>query len=167
MKKFPLILLWVATIWAAAWFGGQLFNALMVVPHFSRNPPQSLVGWAAMRFDNLADFFVVFAPIWPLVLSFIAFFFAKGSAARPWILTTAGLALVCNLILSWMVPTIMRINQPDHGGLDGLALRSLLGHWIAMNWVRLTVDFLIFVTAMRALTLANASSEQRQPLSRN
>ena len=57
MKKFPRTLLWFATIWSAIWFGGQLFNALMVVPHFSRNPPDSLRAWGQMRFDNLADFF--------------------------------------------------------------------------------------------------------------
>jgi hypothetical protein len=56
MKKFALVLLWFATIWAATWFGGQLFNALMVVPHFSRNPPESLTAWGEMRFDNLAVF---------------------------------------------------------------------------------------------------------------
>ena len=37
-------LLWLATIWWGVWFGGQLFNALMIVPTFSANPPESLAG---------------------------------------------------------------------------------------------------------------------------
>jgi hypothetical protein len=157
MKKFPLILIWLATIWSAAWFGGQLFNALMVVPHFSRHPPESLVAWGQMRFDNLADFFVIFAPLWTFLALLVAFFMARRSPARIWLLIAASAALVCLFILlGWMVPTIVRLVQPDHGGLDAAGIARELHRWTIMNWVRLGIDFLIFASATRALTLWSA-----------
>jgi len=33
-EKFARSLLWFAVIWWGVWFGGQLFNAMMVVPRF-------------------------------------------------------------------------------------------------------------------------------------
>jgi hypothetical protein len=64
---------WFAVVWAAIWFGGQIFNALMVVPHFSHNLPESLTSWGQMRFDNLADFFMMFSPLWSFLALLVAF----------------------------------------------------------------------------------------------
>jgi hypothetical protein len=156
MKKFANVLLWFATIWAATWFGGQLFNALMVVPHFSRNPPESLTAWGQMRFDNLADFFIVFAPLWTFLALLIAFFLVKEKPARTWIFIGASAALVCMIILlGRMVPTIVRLVQPDHGGLDTASVIALLKQWTVLNWIRLAIDFLIFASTLRALVLSS------------
>src|SRR3989442_2605141 len=119
MKFLARVLLWLATIWSAAWFGGQLFNALMVVPHFSRHAPDSLTAWGEMRFDNLADFFVIFAPLWTFVALLITAVLSKDHPARRWIIFSAVCALVSSMsLLGWMVPTISRLGQPNHGGGD-------------------------------------------------
>src|SRR5437899_12203519 len=86
MKFLARVLLWLATIWSAAWFGGQLFNALMVVPHFSRNAPNLLTAWGEMRFDNLTDFFVIFAPLWTFVSLLIVAVVVKDHPSRRWII---------------------------------------------------------------------------------
>src|SRR5260370_41779428 len=118
MKFLARVLLWLAAIWSAAWFGGQLFNALMVVPHFSRNAPDSLTAWGEMRFDNLADFFVIFAPLWTFILLLIAARLGKDHPAQRWIIFSAVCALVSLMgLLGWMVPTSSRLFQPDHGGI--------------------------------------------------
>jgi cytosine/uracil/thiamine/allantoin permease len=114
MKFLSRPLLWLATIWSAVWFGGQVFNALMVVPHFSRNPPESLVAWGEMRFDNLADFFVIFAPLWTFAALLVTAVFVKDHPARRWIIFGAVCALVSLMgLLGWMVPTISRLVQSD------------------------------------------------------
>ena len=171
MKFLSRVLLWMATIWSAAWFGGQLFNALMVVPHFSRNPPESLVAWGEMRFDNLADFFVIFAPLWTFVALLIVTAVAKDHPARRWIIFAAVCALVSLMsLLGWMVPTISRLVQPDHGGLDSATVATQLHQWTMANWIRIGIDFLTFIAATRALTASRrviqgplAMSETRLP----
>ena len=45
MKFLARVLLWLATIWSAAWFGGQLFNALMVAA--ASSAVASVLGWFA------------------------------------------------------------------------------------------------------------------------
>src|SRR5947209_18379308 len=106
MKFLSRVLLWLATIWSAAWFGGQLFNALMVVPHFSRNAPDSLTAWGEMRFDNLADFFVIFAPLWTFVALLITAVLRKDHPVRRWSMFAAVCALVPFMnLLRWIVPT--------------------------------------------------------------
>jgi len=153
MKFLSRVLLWLATIWSAVWFGGQVFNALMVVPHFSRNAPDSLTAWGEMRFDNLADFFVIFAPLWTFILLLIAARLGKDHPARRWIIFAAVCALVSLMgLLGWMVPTISRLVQPDHGGLDSATVVIQLHQWTMANWIRIGVDFLTFLGTTRALT---------------
>src|SRR5437879_5541721 len=97
---------WLPTLWSAAWFGGELLNALMVVPHFSRTAPDSLTAWGEMRFDNLADFFVIFAPLWTFVALLITAVLSKDHPTRRWIMFSAVCALVSLMsLLGWMVPT--------------------------------------------------------------
>ena len=153
MKFLSRVLLWLATIWSAVWFGGQVFNALIVVPHFSRNAPDSLTAWGEMRFDNSADFFVIFAPLWTFVALLIAAAVAKDHPARRWIIFAAVCALVSLMgLLGWMVPTISRLVQPDHGGLDSATVATQLHQWTMANWIRIGIDFLTFIAATRALT---------------
>ena len=154
MKKFPRTLLWFATIWSAIWFGGQLFNALMIVPHFSRNPPDSLRAWGQMRFDNLADFFVLFAPLWVFIALVICVFLSRGFAGRIWIMASAGAALLAIGMLFWMVPIISGLVQSP--GIDAAAMVARLHQWTIANWIRLVIDFAMFITALRALTLADS-----------
>jgi len=171
MKFLARVLLWLATIWSAAWFGGQLFNALMVVPHFSRNAPDSLTAWGEMRFDNLADFFVIFAPLWTFVAILITAVLSKDHPARRWIIFSAVCALVSLMsLLGWMVPTISRLVQPNHGGLDSVTVATQLRQWTMANWIRIGIDFLTFLAATCALTSSRrviqgpiAMSETRLP----
>src|SRR5688572_768540 len=156
MKTFPRTLLWFATIWSAIWFGGQLFNALMIVPHFSRNPPDSLRAWGQMRFDNLADFFVLFAPLWVFIALVICVFLSRGIAGRIWIIASACAAAIAIGMLFWMVPIIAGLVQSP--GTDAPAMVARLHQWTIANWIRLLIDFVMFITALRALTLADTRS---------
>jgi len=166
MKFLSRVLLWLATIWSAAWFGGQLFNALMVVPHFSRNAPDSLTAWGEMRFDNLADFFVIFAPLWTFAALLVAAVSSKDHPARRWIVFSAVCALVSLMsLLGWMVPTISRLVQPDHGGLDSATVATQLRQWTMANWIRIGVDFLTFLAAVRALTVSRRGAPRRLAMS--
>jgi hypothetical protein len=57
-------------------------------------------------------------------------------------------------LLGWMVPTINRLVQSDHGGLDAATVTNQLRQWTIANWVRIGIDFLTFLAATRALTIS-------------
>src|SRR5947208_16108704 len=134
MRFLARVLLWLATIWSAAWFGGQLFNALMVVPHFSRNAPDSLTAWGAMRFDNLADFVVIFAPLWTFVALLITAVLSKDHPARRGIIFSAVCALASSMsLLGRMVPTISGLAQPNHGVPDSGTVATRRHPWTMTN----------------------------------
>src|ERR1051325_3588810 len=94
-------LLWFAAIWWGTWFGGQLFNALMVVPYFSAHPPQSLREWGQLRHSNLADFFGLFNSLWialALALSLFLGWKAYGQS-RKWVIASLIAALLSFIFL--------------------------------------------------------------------
>ncbi|MFN2507381.1 MAG: hypothetical protein ABR589_01255 [Chthoniobacterales bacterium] len=154
MKFLSRVLLWLATIWSAIWFGGQLFNALMVVPHFSRNPPDSLIAWGEMRFDNLADFFLIFSPLWTFILLLICLFLSRGKSGRAWIIASACTALADIGMLLWLVPMIAGLVRSPVTDLPAMVAQLHL--WTTGNWIRVAIDFLIFVLATGALVSRRA-----------
>ncbi|HXP34277.1 MAG TPA: hypothetical protein VN827_01870 [Chthoniobacterales bacterium] len=169
MKFLSRVLLWLATIWSAVWLGGQVFNALMVVPHFSRNPPDSLIAWGEMRFDNLADFFLIFSPLWTFILLLVCFFLSRGKLGRAWIIAAACAALASTGMLLWLVPMIAGLARSP--GNDVPVIVARLHQWTTGNWIRIGIDFLTFLTAVRALTVSRrvlprplAMSETRLPV---
>ena len=136
-------LVFLATILWGAWFGGQLFNALMVVPYFSASPPGSLLQWGAMRRHFVADFFVVCNSFWIFVLLAAALILGRRSR---WVIASTVAALVSFGMLFWMVPLISGV--VTRGGPLGD-----LERWTVGNWVRLAVELVGFVCALAALAL--------------
>jgi hypothetical protein len=147
-------LLWFAVIWWGIWFGGQLFNALMVIPHFSADPPESLAAWSAMRADYLADFLLLFNPSWiALALG--------GSLARGWRFYGRGrnwaigslfaAVLSASMVVLWMAPEIARLVNFQDPSVSLLQVQSALHRWTIVNWARLLIEFDGFVCALLAL----------------
>lgn len=145
--------LWLAVIWWAMWEGGQVFNALMIVPIFSAHPPQSLLAWRVNRQTYVLDFFVIFNTLWiflALVVAVLAGWKSQGSR-RKWMLASMMTALVSTcLLLGWMVPTISRLITADNG-LTNQEVLTNLQRWTIANWVRIGLDLCGLVFALKAL----------------
>ena len=135
------MLLFLAILWWGTWFGGQLFNALMVVPYFSASPPGSLYQWGAMRRQFVADFFVVCNSFWIIVLLGAAMIAGKRGV---WMIASLTAAVISFGALFWMVPAISGVVV--HGGplID-------LERWRAANWMRILVELAGFACAVGAL----------------
>jgi hypothetical protein len=52
-----------------------------------------------------------------------------------------------------MVPIIAGLVQSP--GINVPAMVARLHQWTIANWIRIVIDFLMFITALRALTLAD------------
>jgi hypothetical protein len=117
--------------------------------HESVSPGRS---FGSPRFDNLADFFVLFAPLWVFIALIICVFMSRGTAARIWIMASTCAAALAIGLLFWMVPIISGLVQSP--GPDAAAMVARLHQWTIANWIRLVIDFVMFITALRALPLA-------------
>lgn len=147
--------LWFAVVWWGVWLGGQLFNALMIVPHFSANLPQSLAEWARLSSTSIADFSVVFNPIWTaiaLALS-LALGWASYGSAKGLALGSLLAAVISVLILAaWMSPTFARLMHPQDATISMVEIQMTLQRWTVANWGRIVVEFDGFVCALLALS---------------
>ena len=146
--------LWFAIVWWGIWFGGQLFNALMVVPHFSANPPQSLAEWAQTSSTSLADFFVIFNPIWIVIALAVslALGWASYGDGRGWALGSLVAGVISVIILiGWMVPTLASLMNPQDATISMIEVRTTLYQWTVANWGRMVIEFDGFVCALIAL----------------
>ncbi len=140
-ESIARVLLFLATLWWGAWWGGQLFNALMVVPHFSASPPQSLLEWGRMRRHFVADFFVVFNSFW--IFAMLAGAMIVGRRGK-WMTISTAAAAISFLSLFWLVPMISGV--ATRGGPLGD-----LERWTAGNWLRLAVETIGFISALLSL----------------
>ena len=146
--------LWFAVIWWGIWFGGQLFNALTVVPYFSANPPQSLAEWAQLSATSLADFFLIFNPIWMVIAlaASLALGWTSCGESRGWALGSLVAGVVSVLILAgWMSPTFARLMDPQDATISMVEIQTTLHRWTIANWGRIVIEFDGFVCAALAL----------------
>src|SRR5260370_27036850 len=107
--------------------------------------------WDDVGLDILQDFFVSFVLMWIFVPLLITAVLSKDHPARRWIIFAAICALVSLMsLLGWMVPTISRLVQPDHGGLDSATVAAQLRPWTLADWIRSAIPFPTFLSATRA-----------------
>jgi hypothetical protein len=147
--------LWFAVVWWGVWLGGQLFNALMIVPHFSANLPQSLAEWARLSSTSVADFTLVFNPIWTAIalVSSLALGGTSYGSGKGLALGSLLAAVISVLILAaWMSPTFARLMHPQDASISMVEIETTLHRWTVANWGRIVVEFDGFVCALLVLS---------------
>ena len=147
--------LWFAVVWWGIWCGGQLFNALMVVPYFSTNPPESLAEWAQLLSGSPAAFLLIFNPIWIVIALAVSLGldWASWGPARGWAVGSLVAGIVSMLILTgWMSPTFARLMDPQDATISMVEIQTTLYRWTVANWGRMVIEFDGFVCALVALS---------------
>jgi len=142
-------LLWFAVLWWGISFGGQFFNAMMVVPYFSHQPPALLEEWGRMRATNDGDFFAIFNASWIFLATFIAIFLMR-TGSRRWAIASAVAAALSFAIAFRMDPMIARLLSPGQGGRTAAESVVQLRTWTHMNFLRLVVELLGFIFGIKA-----------------
>ena len=147
--------LWFAVIWWGISLGGQLFNALTIVPYFSANPPESLAEWAQLSSGSPADFLLIFNPIWIVIALAVSLGVGWTSyrEGRGLALGSLVAGLVSVLILAgWMSPTFDRLMDPQDATVSMVEIQTTLYRWTVANWGRMVIEFDGFVCALVALS---------------
>lgn len=153
-------LLYAAAVVFAVWFGGQVFNALMVIPVWSASPPESVVAYnGALRQygQHRTNFFALFNPLWVTLLLCASLGLGRGGgrSRRRWVYAFALCSAVSTLaVLGWMAPTVGRTQRAMMDGSHGPEHLATMRLWVGANWARLGLELCGLLCALRAMRAA-------------
>jgi len=148
------IALWFYSILASLVFGASVYETLVVHPAWSRQPPESFVGFVGAPISrmNIAAFWKPVAPLFALSgLGALALAFRAGTQSAPLIASSICAVLAVAWTLAYFRPTIQRLLQDGGGNTPGGHLQSEVRRWVRLNWIRVALAAVSWWGALAAL----------------
>jgi len=146
--------LWCYAVMASVVFGAGIYEMFVVHPAWSRQPPESLVGFVGSPVSrmNLAAFWVPVTPLYVLSgLAALALAFWAGSRDAPLILSAVCAVAAVASTLAYFRPTIERLLQDGGGHTPAGRLQSETRRWVRLNWIRMALAAISWWGALTAL----------------
>jgi hypothetical protein len=150
-KDLARLFLFTATIYWGIWLGGYIFNALMLVPLWSHNPPDSLLGYFGEP-HFLLYFFKVVNP-WVFLVSLVAWLLTikLDTGARAWLGRATLIAWIMLPLKIWMIITIGGVVGAALGGKFEPGMVNTISLWRNLNWLTITTATVILVLHLMAI----------------
>ncbi len=168
-NKFIAAVLFVGTIDWALWVGGQFFNALMVIPGWSANIPDSIQWYQENMLHYIsAYFFLIINPVFLLPLLIIVWVLClkyRTSFSR-WL----GIAVLLDLIITlsvglWMAPTAEKVfSAAAQNKMDIAATLPVIHTWKIANGCRIGLGIIalfFFLMSIAKLHLLTPPAEKK------
>jgi hypothetical protein len=146
--------LWFYAVMVSLVFGAGLYECLVVHPAWSRQPPESLVGFVGSPVSrmNLPAFWVPVTPLYALSgLAVLAMALWAGSRDVPLILSAVCAVSALAWTLAYFRPTIQRLLQDGGGNTPAARLQSEARRWVRLNWIRVALVAVSWWGALTAL----------------
>jgi hypothetical protein len=131
--------LWFYSILASLVFGASVYETVVVHPAWSRQPPESFVGFggASLSRMNIAAFWMPVTPLFALSgLAALALAFRAGTQSTPLIASSTCAVLAVAWTFAYFRPTIVRLLEKGGGNTPADRLRSEARRWVRLNWIR-------------------------------
>ena len=132
-------ILWLYAMMASVVLGASVYETLVVHPAWSRNPPESFVGFVGARMD-IPLFWKPVAPLYALSgLAALAMASRAGSAPVP--LTVSVACAVAGVVwtLVYFRRTIERFLGTRGGNTPAGSLQSEVRRWLLLNVIRVAM----------------------------
>ncbi|MCA1639464.1 MAG: hypothetical protein LC768_14195 [Acidobacteria bacterium] len=158
-KDLARLFLFVATVYWGIWLGGYIFNALMVVPGWSHNPPDSILNYT--REPHFLLYFFSAVNPWVFLASLIAWLLTLklDTRARFWLGGATLIAWIMLPLKIWMIFTIGGVfNAAMQGDFESNMLNTI-SLWKNLNWLTIATATIILVLHLLAILNFN---NQRQ-----
>jgi hypothetical protein len=151
------ILLWYNVLSISVWFGGTIYQMLVIVPLWSASPPESVRAFMQGT-QYLRTVLHFFGPPFmalraiPLLLGLIAGWHL--TTHRVWLL----LPVVCMAIsvvmtFTYIYPINAVLFEQAGGNLSAIEIQALARRWIIADRVRLGIMAAGFISLLRALSI--------------
>ncbi|HEY9405606.1 MAG TPA: hypothetical protein VIQ24_23350 [Pyrinomonadaceae bacterium] len=163
-KGAARLFLFIATIYWGIWLGGYIFNAVMVVPIWSHNPPDSMISYfSAPHF--LIYFFSMVNP-WVFLASLIAWLLTikLDTRARFWLGWASLIAWIMFPLKVWMIMTIGGVVRATLNGNFEPGMVSTIRLWSNLNWLTITTATVILTFHLLAILNFNNPGRMKERL---
>lgn len=150
-KDLARLFLFIATIYWGIWLGGYIFNALMVVPLWSHNPPESMMNY--FRVPHFLIYFFSMVNPWVFLASLIAWLLTikldTGARFRlGWATLIAWIMLPLKI---WMIMTIGGVVRATLDGNFEPGMMNTIGLWRNLNWLTIATATVILIFHLLAI----------------
>ena len=139
---------WMTIYTAAVWFysvmaslvlGGGMYESFVLHPAWSRNPPESLVGFAGARMNPKA-FWAPVIPFYGLsALGALAVGLWAGSRNVPLIVSVVCAVSALAWTLAYFRPNVHRFLDDGGGKTPAKRLQAETRLWVRLNWLRIAL----------------------------
>ena len=134
--------LWFYAMMASLVLGASLYESIVVHPAWSRQPPESFVGFVGTPISrmNIPAFWIPVAPLY--ALSGLGAWVAALCAGSPTVPLTVSAACTVSGVawtLVYFRPTIQRFLEAGGGNTPAERLQSEARRWILLNWIRVAM----------------------------
>ena len=158
-KDLARLFLFIATIYWGIWLGGYIFNALMVVPGWSHNPPDSMINY--FREPHFLLYFFSAVNPWVFLVSLIGWLLTikLDTAARAWLGRATLIAWIMFPLKVWMILTIGGVVSATMQGNFEPNMVNTISWWRNMNWVTIATATVILI--LHLLAILNFNNPRR------
>ena len=158
-KDLARLFLFIATVYCGIWLGGYIFNALMVVPGWSHNPPDSILGYT--REPHFLLYFFSAVNPWVFLVSLIAWLLTikLDTGAKAWIGRATLIAWIMLPLKIWMIITIGGVFNAAIQGNFEPNIMNTISLWRNLNW--LTIATATVILTFHLLAILNFNNPRR------
>jgi hypothetical protein len=158
-KDVARSLLFVATVYWGIWLGGYIFNALMLVPVWAHNPPDSMISYFKDR-HFLLYFFSLVNP-WVFLVSLIAWLVTikLDTGAGAWLGRATLIAWIMLPLKIWMIMTLGGVVGATMQGNFEPNMVNTLSLWKNLNW--LTIATATVILTFHLMAILNFNNPRR------
>jgi len=164
-KDLARLFLFIATIYWGIWLGGYIFNALMVVPLWSHNPPDSMLSY--FREPHFLLYFFSAVNPWVFLVSLIAWLLTikldTGSGA--WLGRATLIAWIMLPLKIWMIITIGGVVGATMQGNFEPNMINTISLWKNLNWLTITTATVILTLHLLAILNFNNPRRTKERIS--
>jgi hypothetical protein len=155
LQNIAQILLWLSVIAWSLWFGGLMYEMVVILPLWSSALPESVIEW------NSRPQFVVnptryFVPVaLTCVLSSLGAFITAWKIGKNWLwhlISAISAIATLGFTLAYFYSKNEVLFRNQHGGLSGEEIMAIANAWIAGNWIRVVIMAIGFFSALSALS---------------
>ena len=158
-KDLARLLLFIATIYWGIWLGGYIFNAVMLVPLWSYNPPDSMLSY--FRVPHFLIYFFKYVNPWVFLASLFAWLFTikLDTGARFWLGWATLIAWIMFPLKVFMIITIGGVVRETLAGDFQPDMVNTMNLWKNLNWV--TIATATVILTFHLLAILNFNSPRR------
>jgi hypothetical protein len=163
-KDFARLFLFIATVYWGIWLGGYIFNALMVVPGWSHNPPDSMLGY--FREPHFLLYFFSAVNPWVFLASLIAWILTVklDTGARFWLGRATLIAWIMFPLKVWMILTIGAVVRATLDGNFAPEMMNTISLWRNLNWLTIATATVILILHLLAILNFNNPGRMKEQI---